>query len=340
MPTGLASRCWSQRMKSAFRVFFCTALSMCLAAKSMALAVYPDRPVTLIVPTPPGGPLDRVSRLYAQHLQGYFGQPVVVENKVGASGKIGVRAGLQAPRDGYTLIAVSPSIVTVNPVVDEDVGFDPLRDFEMLGMVARNTGVVATRADLPVSTMAELVSYAKAHPGQLNYASFGVGTSLHLFSEELAQTLGIALRHIPYKGESQAMHALIAGEVDLMLYVTAPVVPFVKSGRVKALTVTTGQRWAELPDVPSFAESGVPQLEGYTYHSWVGFLMPRDVPAQAATRLREGIAAVGRKPELRQALQDQGFDAIESGADAMRQTVSDELERNRRVVERGGIKLD
>jgi tripartite-type tricarboxylate transporter receptor subunit TctC len=303
-------------------------------------AAFPNKPITIIVPTPPGGPVDRVSRAYATELQQILGQATIVDNKMGAAGKIGVQAALRAPRDGYTLIAVSPSIVTVNPVLDKDAGFDPLKDLVPIGIGGHSAGVVAARAGLPVANMAELVDYARARPDQLTYASFGIGTSLHLHSEELAQTLGIRLRHIPYKGESQAMNALIAGEVDLMLYVTSGVVQFVKNGRVKALGATSGQRWTELPEVPSFAESGVPELKNYSYNSWVGFVAPKGLPDDALQKLRQSFAAAAARPEFRRSLEQQGFDPGELSPADMQQTMERELSRNRRLVESGRVRLE
>jgi len=305
-----------------------------------AQAVFPDKPVTIIVPTPAGGPVDRVSRAYATELQQMLGQPTVIDNRIGAAGKIGVQAALRAPRDGYTLIAVSPSIVTVNPVLDKDPGFDPQKDLVPIGIGAQSAGVVAARAGLPVANMAELVEYARARPDQLTYASFGIGTSLHLHSEELSQALGIRLRHIPYKGESQAMNALVAGEVDLMLYVTSSVVQFVKNGRVKALAATAGRRWSELPDVPSFAESGVPELKGYSYHSWVGFVAPKGLTDDVLQKLRQGFAAVLAKPEFRRNVELQGFDPGDMSPVNMQQTIERELTRNRRLVESGRVRLE
>jgi len=327
---------WRRALRGALRV---AAVGLALSGAT-AQAAFPDRAVTIIVPTPAGGPVDRVSRAYATELQQVLGQPTVIDNKIGAAGKIGVQAGLRAPRDGYTLIAVSPSIVTVNPVLDKDPGFDPLKDLVPIGIGARSAGVVAARAGLPVANMAELVAYARARPDQLTYASFGIGTSLHLHSEELSQALGIRLRHIPYKGESQAMNALIAGEVDLMLYVTSGVVQFVKNGRVKALAATAGQRWADLPDVPSFAESGVPELKNYSYHSWVGFVAPKGLPDDVLQKLRQGFAAAVARPEFRRSLEQQGFDPGDISPASMQQTIERELSRNRRLIESGRVRLE
>ena len=235
---------------------------------------------------------------------------------------------------------MSPSITSVNPALDKNAGYDPLKDFEVLGIAARNSGVVAARVSLPVASMGELVTYAKAHPGQLTYASFGVGTSLHLHSEELAQTLGISLRHIPYKGEAQAMNALVAGEVDLMLYVTGPIVRFVDSGRVRALAATSNQRWSSLPKVPSFAESGVPQLQNYAYQSWVGFVLPAGAPTDVVRRLVQSLSAAAAKPDLRRTLEAQGFEVIDAKTSNMRQTMNGELTRNRNLLASGRVQLD
>lgn len=295
---------------------------------------------TIIVPAPPGGPIDRVARLLAPELAAALGHPVLVDNRLGAAGKIGVQAALRAPRDGRTLIAVSPSIASVNPVLDKAPGYDPLNDFDALGIVAANAGVVAVRADLPVADMAELVRYAKAHPGELTYGSFGIGTSLHLQSEELLRTLGIDARHIPYKGEAQAMNALAGGEVDLMLYATAPIVPLVQSGRVRALAATSSQRWAMLPEVPSYAETGVPALRSYQYHSWVGLVLPAGTPAAARREVLQAWQRALASPKLRQSLVAQGFEPASGDPAEMQRTIAAEIARHRALLASGRIKLD
>lgn len=311
-----------------------------LALPGPVLAQVAQGATTLVVPTPPGGPIDRVARIVAQGLSSVLGEPVVVENKGGAAGKIGVQAALRAARDGHTLIAVSPSIASVNPVVDKAAGYDPLKDFDPLGIVAFNDGVLAVRADLPVTDMPGLVAYAKAHPGALTYGSFGVGTSLHLQTEELLHTLGITARHVPYKGEAQAMNALLAGEVDMMAYVTSPIVPFVANGRARALAATASTRWAALPAVPSFAETGIDALRNYTYRSWVGIVLPAGVPAAARQRATAALREVLARPETLKALEAQGFAPVTPDAETMRRTVAAELERNRRLIAAGGISLE
>ncbi|SDW46381.1 Tripartite-type tricarboxylate transporter, receptor component TctC [Variovorax sp. YR634] len=311
-----------------------------LALPGSAFAQVAQGATTLVVPTPPGGPIDRVARIVAQGLSSVLGEPVVVENKGGAAGKIGVQAALRAARDGHTLIAVSPSIASVNPVVDKAAGYDPLKDFDPLGIVAFNDGVLAVRADLPAADMPGLVAYAKAHPGALTYGSFGVGTSLHLQTEELLHTLGITARHVPYKGEAQAMNALIAGEVDMMAYVTSPIVPFVANGRARALAATASTRWAALPAVPSFAETGIDALRNYTYRSWVGIVLPAGVPAAARQRATAALREVLARPETLKALEAQGFAPVTPDAETMRRTVAAELERNRRLIAAGGISLE
>jgi tripartite-type tricarboxylate transporter receptor subunit TctC len=295
--------------------------------------------ISIVVPTPPGGPIDRVARIAALNMQPPLAA-VVVENKPGAAGKIGVLSALRAARDGRTLIAVSPSITSVNPVVDKDAGYEPLKDFDLLRIVAFNSGVLAVRGDLPVHSVAELVAYAKANPDKLTYGSFGTGTSLHLQSEELLRTLGIQARHVPYKGESQVMTALVAGEIDIMAYATQPIVPFVKDGRVRALAATSSQRWAALPEVPSFAETGIPALRHYEYRSWVGLVLPARTPVGARARIAEALDQAIAKPEMRRALENQGFEPADSGSEEMRRTIAAELERNRRLVATGNFSLE
>ncbi len=304
-----------------------------------ASEVFPSRVVHIIVPTPPGGPIDRVARAFANAIKGDLVQGVVVENRVGASGKVGIQAVLRSPRDGYTLVALSPSITSVNPVLDKTVGYDALRDLQPLGIAVRSHGVIAARADAPFRTMAEMVAFARSRPGQLTYSSFGSGTSLHLFSEELAQRLGIELRHIPYKGESSALTALVAGEVDLMMYATAPAVPFVASKRLLALSTTAG-RWSMLPNVPSAGETGVPQIRDLFYQSWVGFALPTGVSPAVSEKLLQALRTAAAQLELRRVLEANGFEIAAMDPQDMRRTISGELERNRRIVAKARITLD
>ena len=312
------------------------AAALAVTGASRAADPYPSRLVSIIVPTPAGGPIDRVARAFAQALQIELGQAVIVENKVGGSGKIGVQAALRAPRDGHTLVAVSPSITSVNPVVDKAIGYDTLKDLQPLGIAVRSHGIIAARAGAPFRTMQEMVAYARANPGRLTYSSFGNGTSLHLFSEELAQRLDIRLLHIPYRGESSALNALVAGEVDLMMYATASIVPFVATRRVLALA-TTGARWGALPEVPAAAETGVPEMRELSYQSWVGFALPAGAPAAAAERLAQALRAAIARPELRRTLETDGFELAAMDTEEMRRTIAAELERNRRVVARAQI---
>jgi len=321
------------------RALLFAAVALAAGPAAHAADAYPTRLVTIVVPTPAGGPIDRVARAYAQALQSELGQAVIVENKVGGSGKVGMQGALRAPRDGYTLIALSPSIASVNPVVDKAVGYDVLKDLQPLGIAVRSHGVIAARAGAPFRTLAEMVAYARANPGKLTYASFGNGTSLHLFSEELAQRLGIRLLHIPYKGEATALNAVVAGEVDLMMYATASVVPFVATKRVVALA-TTGGRWKALPDVPAAAEAGVPEIRDLSYQSWVGFELPAGAPAAVAERLAQALRAASARPELRRTLEADGFELAAMDADETRRTIAAELERNRRVVAQAGITIE
>lgn len=322
------------------RAIVLSAVGLALAAPVAPMAFAQQHATTIIVPAPSGGPIDRVARLVAPELASALGHPVVVDNRVGAAGKIGVQAALRAARDGRTLIAVSPSIASVNPVVDKAPGYDPLADFDPLGILATNAGVVAVRSGLPVTDMAGLVRHAKSHPDQLTYGSFGIGTSLHLQSEELLQVLGIHARHIPYKGEAQVLGALAGGEVDVVFYATTAIVPLVQSGRVRALAATAPRRWAMLPQVPSFAETGLPELKTYHYRSWVGFVLPVGTPPQERDALDRAWHAVLASEPLRQSLTAQGFEAASGDGAEMRQTVAAELQRNRALLASGRVSLD
>ena len=315
-------------------------LALVAAALLAATDAQAQKAVTIIVPAPAGGPIDRAARVVASQLQMRLGQPAIVDNRVGAAGKIGVQAALRAPRDGTTLLDVSPSITSVNPVIDKAAGYDPLKDFDPLAIVDTNAGVLAVRADLPVADLAALVAYGRANPGKLSYASYGVGTSLHLQSEEFLDAVGVSALHVPYKGESQAVNALAAGEVDMMVYVTSPIVAFVKSRRVRALAATAERRWDMLPAVPTYAESAVPALREYSYRSWMGLVLPAGVPPGPRGAMVEALRQVLADPAVRDALITQGFEPVVPDAEAMRSTIAAELKHNQRVLATGRVRLD
>lgn len=295
--------------------------------------------ITLLVPAPPGGPLDRFARILAPLLQEELRQSVIVDNRAGASGKIGVHAALRSPRDGTTLLVVSPTVITVSPVVDKAIGFDPLKDLEHLGIGASNSGVFAVRGGFPATSMVTFLANVKSTRVQPTYASFGIGSSLHLHSEELLGTLGIEATHVPYKGEAQALTALAAGEVDMMAYVTSSVLPHIESGRIRALAATSTARWNLLPQVPSFAESGVPELKEYNYRSWVGVCLPTGADRTVKERLASSYRAVLSRESFAKALVLQGYD-LHMDAESMRDVVAREISRNRRLVSSGRVKLD
>ena len=306
-----------------------------------AAALTQPMPYVLVVPTPAGGPVDRVARALAPELSlALEGAPVVVDNRPGAAGKIGVQAARRAARDGRTLLAVSPSIVSVNPVVDKEPGFDPLSDLDYLGIVAASSGVVAVRSGLPVKSIHDLLRHGQALAGNMTYGSFGGGTSLHLQSEELLERLKLRARHIPYQGDAQLLQALAGGEIDVVFYATQSVIALVQSGRVRAIATTGAQRWPLLPQVPGLNESGLPALRDYHYQSWVGLALPVGGDPARRSQLQQAFAAASASTALRQRLAEQGFEPATGDLLDMRETVSREIQRNRAVVSSGRVTLE
>ncbi len=315
------------------RSLLATPALLALAAPLQAQPGYPGRPITLVVPYPAGGSADILARTVGQKLGERLGQTVVVENRAGAGTAIGAKFVAGAAPDGYTLLLGTVSSQAINPAMSK-VGYDPLKDFTPVAPLASIPFVLVAHPSLPARTVADVVALARAKPGELSYASAGLGTSNHLAGELLASAAQVRLLHVPYKGSAPALNDVAAGHVPLMFDLMATALPQVQSGKVKALAVTGRKRSALLPDVPTAIESG---LAGYDVTAWFGVFAPAGLPRPVLERLNTEIAAVIRTPDMQKRLRELGADPEEAGIEAYADFGRREAGRWSEVVRKAGL---
>ncbi|MFY3551000.1 Bug family tripartite tricarboxylate transporter substrate binding protein [Achromobacter insolitus] len=309
-----------------------------LAGPCAALASFPDKPVKLVVPYTPGGSADQLSRMLAEGLSRDLGQPVVVENKPGANTMIAATQVARSAPDGYTLLLASNASMVLNPMLYQRIAYDAARDFRVLGIVAELPLVVVANNEVPAATLAEFVGYAKARPGKLNYASVGIGNPLQLATELLKSRTGMDVAHIPYNGSAPALTSLMGNDTQLMVDVVSTSLPLVRERKIKALAVTTSERLAVLPDVPTVAESGFP---GFRAATWFGVAVPSAVPQAEAQRLREAVDKVLKDPAFRGRFEPLGL-VIQGprGQADIDAYVQEDRQRWGEVIKAHAIKLD
>ena len=278
------------------------ALLLLAAPLSMAQA-WPARPIRLVVPFPPGGLIDNMARLVGNRLAQELGQPVVIDNKPGAGGNVGAAEVARAPADGYTLLMASPAL-TISPAVYKNLPYQPSQ-LAPVALLGRVPNVLLVNPASGIGKVQDLVSRAKAKPGQLNYASNGNGTSLHLSAELFKRRSETFITHVPYRGSAAAITALLSGEVDMMFDNLPSAIGQIQAGKLRALAVTTAQRSTALPDVPTLAEAG---MDGFNVSAWFGVAAPAGLPAPVATRLADALQKVVQQPEVAAAMQRQGAD--------------------------------
>ena len=278
------------------------ALLLLAAPLSMAQA-WPARPIRLVVPFPPGGLIDNMARLVGSRLSQELGQPVVIDNKPGAGGNVGAAEVARAPADGYTLLMASPAL-TISPAVYKNLPYQPSQ-LAPVALLGRVPNVLLVNPASGIGKVQDLVGRAKAKPGQLNYASNGNGTSLHLSAELFKRRSETFITHVPYRGAAAAITALLSGEVDMMFDNLPSAIGQIQAGKLRALAVTTAQRSTALPDVPTLAEAG---MEGFNVSAWFGVAAPAGLPAPVATRLADALQKVVQQPEVAAAMQRQGAD--------------------------------
>jgi tripartite-type tricarboxylate transporter receptor subunit TctC len=296
---------------------------------------YPAKPIRLVVPFPPGGSTDIVARIVAQKLSERLGQQVVVENRGGAGGTIGTEAVAKAPPDGYTLVVGTTSTHAVAPSVYGKIGYDPVKDFAPISLIAVTPYLLVVNPSVDVKSLQDFVGYVKARPGKLNYASAGTGSTTHLAMEMLKSAAGLYIVHIPYNGNGPAGTAVIGGQVEILFGSLPAVLPHAKSGRVRPLAVGTPKRSPSLPNVPTVAESGFP---GFDASLWLAIMAPAGTPAPIVDRLQKEIHAVIASPDTADALNKAGAEPVTSTPAELAAMVKDGVEKYGKVVKQAGVK--
>jgi tripartite-type tricarboxylate transporter receptor subunit TctC len=296
---------------------------------------YPEKPVRMVVPFQPGGGSDTVGRALARGMSERFGQPIVVENRVGAAGSIGAEFAARAPADGYTILLGSTSELTQYPVVNPKIRYDPMRDFAPIGMVAIVPLVFIVHPALPVRSVAEFTRLARGRPGQIDFGSAGVGATSHLAVEHYMMLAGVKLNHVPYKGSPQATAELLAGQIQMAIATLPSAISLIQANRLKALAVSSEKRVPGLPQVPTMQEAGV---KDYVNVLWTGLLAPRGTPAGIVKQLHGEIGTALEHPEVRKALDTGGASPQTSSPEAFAAFIAAELEKWKRVVKQADIK--
>jgi tripartite-type tricarboxylate transporter receptor subunit TctC len=301
---------------------------------SAQVAAQGAKPLRIIVPFPPGGTADALTRLTAERLPPLMGQPVLVENRAGAGGNVAAEQVFHAEPDGLTMLSTPPNIITINQLLYK-LSFDPAK-FVPVSLIASYPNVLVGAAKVPASTLDELIAYARANPGRLSIASQGNGTSSHLTAELFKTMAKIDLLHVPYKGTAPALTDLLGGQVDVMFDNLITMMPQVKSGKLKLLGVGSDKRVAAFPDVPAISE----KLPGFHSETWMGIVAPPGTPSAVATRLAAAIHRVVQQPDVRQRLVDFQAEPLGSTPEEMAQVVRQDTERWTEVIRAARIKLD
>ncbi|SDE08187.1 Tripartite-type tricarboxylate transporter, receptor component TctC [Variovorax sp. CF079] len=312
----------------------CASLATTLSAHA---AGYPEKPVQIIVPFPPGGAGDVMGRLLSRQLEARLGQPVIVDNKPGAGTAIGAQFVANAKPDGYTLLLSSNSTYTLNPAIQPKLSYDPIKAFEPLGMVANLALVLVAHPTVQASSVQQLVAAAKAEPDKYMYGSFGNGTVSHFAGEMFKSAAGVKLTHVPYRGSAPAMTDLVGGQIPLAFDSVVAAVPHIKTGKIKPLAVTTAARSTLLPDVPTVAESGYP---GYQMSSWIVLVAPRGLPPEVKQKLEQALAASMEDAEMREKLKGVGFEPAYAPIKDWSGMVGKDIARLRKIAEQSQIKPD
>jgi tripartite-type tricarboxylate transporter receptor subunit TctC len=309
------------------------ALALLLAFCAPAAAEYPDHPVRLIIPFPPGGSNDVVGRLVAKQLSVKLGVQVFVDNRGGAGGVLGTEAAAVAPPDGYTLLIISLAHA-VNPSLYK-LSYDPIKSFAPISILATGPNVLVVNPELPVHNVQELLALAKQKPGEVDYASAGVGSFQHLGGELFKLTAGVNLQHVPYKGGGPAMQDVIAGHVKVMFSSLVQTTPFIKSGALRALGTGGAKRNPVLPDVPTIAEAGVP---GYVSDNWWGIMAPAGTPQPIVDKVYAAAQEALKAPELQEAFAREGAASVTMSTADFQKYIEGEITKWARVVKEGNIK--
>jgi tripartite-type tricarboxylate transporter receptor subunit TctC len=303
-----------------------------------AAAQYPDKPIRMVVPYVAGGNLDVIGRLFAQALTEELGQAVFVENRPGANGNTGTQTVVRSPADGYTLAMVAAGTLTINPsLYRASMPFDPEKDLVAISLVASGPMVLEVNADLPVHDVKELIAYAKANPGKLNFGSGGNGTLSHLSLEMLCERAGVDIVHVPYKGTSLAVNDLLAGHIQGMFDTLSTAAPLIKEGRIRGIAVTSLRRSQAMPELPTVGETGV---KDYSADAWSGLVAPAGTPREVVMRLQAAMAKIAAQEQTQKRLALVGSEAVGSTSEQFAATIHTERARWAEIVKVSGAHVD
>lgn len=307
------------------------------AAAQSAPAEYPSKPIRFIIPFAPGGPADMIARPLAQRLTESWGQQIIIDTRAGAGGTIGAEALAKSAPDGYTLMLSTPGIIAVNPGLHSKLPFDTLRDFAGVTNAVSSANIMVVHPSLPVASVTDLIRIARARPGQMSYASSGNGSASHLGTEMFKSMAKVDINHVPYKGAAPGVIDLVGGHVQLMIIGIPVALPQVRSGKLKALGVTSLKRSVAAPDVPTLNDSGLP---GYEVVNWYGVIAPAKTPRDIIAKLNAEMRRILHAPESKSRLQAQGFEPIADTPEEFDVYIRSELAKWTKVVKQAGIKPD
>ncbi len=314
------------------------ALAWCVFAPAHAQnAPYPAKPIRVVVPFPPAGPTDVVARIIGQKLAERWGQQVLIENRAGAGGTIGAELVARAAPDGYTLVMGSTANMAVNVTLIEKLSYDPIRDFTPVNLAAITPNLLVVNPSMPAKNVREFIALAKAKPGSINYASGGSGTPSHLAAELFKTMSGVQMNHVPYKGSIPALTDIIGGQVSLMFDSMASALPFVKSGKLRALAQTGARRASAAPDVPTIAESGLP---GYEVAGWFGLYAPAGTPRDIVMKLSNEITQILNLPDVKERYALLGAEPGPGNPDAFGRFHAAEIAKWAKVIRDSGTKAE
>lgn len=328
---------WDSQVKLQFLVLASIASVLTFAPHAALAQAYPNKPIRLIIPFPPGGATDIIGRTLAQKLSTQLGQTVLVDNKPGAGGTLGSAEAAKAAPDGYTLLLATTSTHSIAPSLYKNIPYLADKDFAPITEVATATNVLIVTANLPVKNVSDLVSMAKINPDSLNFASSGNGTIVHLLGELFKQSAQVKLTHVPYKGTALAIPDLVSGQTHLMFDSIVSALPHIKGGKVKAMAVTSTRRTPLLPEVPTVIESGLPGFETSTYF---GLFAPAGTPRDIVQRLQKEVAIALQSADVKERFASQGAEPVGGTSEALAALIKSETVKWKRVIEAGQIKLD
>lgn len=314
-------------------LFFAALAALCSSAQAQS---YPNKPIRIVIPYPPGGGTDIVIRAVSGRLSERLGQPVVIDNRGGATGTIGSESVAHAAPDGYTLLAHTNAGITILPHLNKKLPYDPIRDFAPVTMAAQSPYLMVVNPKVPATTVAQFIALAKAKPGELNYASSGAGASTHLAGLLFCQMARVDMVHIPYKGSGPATTELLAGQVQMRFSSIPPVLQHVRAGRLRALAVTSTKRFALVPDVPAVAET----VPGFEVLSWYGVFVPAGTPPSIVKKLNADFAAALNAPDVKALLATDGSEVVASSPEYFGKVIKAEYARWAPVVKAAGAKID